>query len=407
MMIKNRTKFSLILLIGFIVVSCDSPKQATDENCTENITSAIEKSGEYLVNSVNENGSFKYRINTNPQVRVKQRYNILRHAGTIYSLAMYYRFNPNDRTKLAMIKAGRFLKDKVIAPATPTTLAVWSDPKISHSSGPLQAKLGGTGLGLVALLEIEKISPGFTSLEDLQALGRFIVFMQKKNGSFYSKFIPAKGGRQDNWTSLYYPGEATLGLIMLYEKDPNELWLKAAIHALEYLSKSRAGKKEIPADHWAVLATEQLLNIENETNIEIPKAMFVHHVVQIIESIIEKQIKTPTQGKYHGGFDIRGKTSPTATRLEALIASYAFLPDEYDLRSKILESINLGIAFLNRTQIKAGKYAGAIPRAAEPLKKSGKSYSKSFNRRSTEVRIDYVQHALGAMIRYAEVVEMD
>ena len=97
-------------------------------------------------------------------------------------------------------------------------LAVWSEPEVNRSGKPLQAKLGGTGLGLVALLSLENIQPGFTPLADLQALGRFTVYMQKEDGSFYSKYIPSAGGRWDEWQSLFYPGEAALGLLMLYQR---------------------------------------------------------------------------------------------------------------------------------------------------------------------------------------------
>ena len=56
--------------------------------------------------------------------------------------------------------------------------------------------------------------------------------MQKEDGTFYSKYIPAEGGRSVRWTSLYYPGEAALGLLMLYEKDPSAAWIQAAANAI-------------------------------------------------------------------------------------------------------------------------------------------------------------------------------
>ena len=70
-------------------------------------------------------------------------------------------------------------------------------------------------------MSVERTMPGTTPVEFLRRLGNFLLFMQNKDGGFYSKFIPEKGGRDDSWTSLYYPGEAALGLIMLSEKDPS------------------------------------------------------------------------------------------------------------------------------------------------------------------------------------------
>ena len=71
--------------------------------------------------------------------------------------------------------------------------------------------------------------------------------MQKEDGSFYSKFYPHHGGKNDQWTSLYYPGEAALGLLMLYEKDPDPLWLQTAANAIAYLARLRAGRPSAPA----------------------------------------------------------------------------------------------------------------------------------------------------------------
>ena len=52
--------------------------------------------------------------------------------------------------------------------------------------------------------------------------------------------------------------------------------------------------------------------------------------------------------------------------------------------------------------IPSGKYAGGIPRAIHPLPENHPRFDRSFNERATEVRIDYVQHALSAMLNYRE-----
>ena len=152
-------------------------------------------------------------------------------------------------------------------------LAIWSKPEINHGNSPVQAKLGATGLGLVALLSVEKIQPGETPLEDLRRLGQFLIFMQKEDGGFHSKYIPSQNGRTDKWTSLYYPGEAALGLVMLYEKDPDAKWLEAAAKAIGYLAKQRAGRRRVEADHWALIATSKLLPLYDRIAPPVPRAL--------------------------------------------------------------------------------------------------------------------------------------
>jgi len=92
----------------------------------------------------------------------------------------------------AIERAGKYLRDKAIEPVSGNQemLAVWSKPQVNNSGKPLQAKLGGAGLGLVALLSIEKFHPGFTPLSDLRKLGRFIIYMQKDDGMSYNIIFP-------------------------------------------------------------------------------------------------------------------------------------------------------------------------------------------------------------------------
>jgi hypothetical protein len=344
---------------------------------------------------------FLYRLNMNPAVRVKEKYNILRHAGTVYSMTMTYQLQPDNNLKSAAERAGRYLRDQSIfpVPGKSDMSAVWSVPGVNKSGDPLQAKLGGTGLGLVALLSLEKLVAGFTPLSDLQSLGRFIVFMQKEDGSFYSKYIPSLGGRWDRWQSLYYPGEAALGLIMLYEKDHAPIWIEAASRALAYLAQRRKNRTNIPADHWALLATERLLSLEKKDHLPIPRELIMNHAVQICKSILQGQIQKSEHPGYLGGFSSDGRTTPTATRLEGLQAALSFLPPDHDLRQRIDSAVFEGISFLLRAQIREGAFAGAFPRAVDKIEQNNPQ-AKKFNRRATEVRIDYVQHALSAMIQY-------
>ncbi|GEM_PF-866771 len=366
------------------------------------LNQAIHQAANYLLRMCDEKGKFVYRINLNPKVKPKPKYNMLRHAGTMYALAMYEQRYPNAKTRDTLARAAQFLK-KTIAPipGKDDLLAVWSYPEITGRKAPVQAKLGGTGLGLVALLSLEKIKPGTTPLEDLRKMGRFIVFMQKGNGSFYSKYIPSRGGKNDRWTSLFYPGEAALGLLMLYEKDPLPIWAQVATHALTYLARIRAGKFSVEADHWALLATTKWLHLNKKPFLDI---QIRQHAVQISESMLATQAQFPINSINYGSFVTDGRTTPTATRLEGLLAALSFLSTENSLlRKRITSAVVQGLSFLLRAQIRSGKYAGGMPRAIRPLPSKHPRFKKSFNRRATEVRVDYVQHALSAMIQFEQM----
>jgi hypothetical protein len=97
----------------------------------------------------------------------------------------------------------------------PDQRAVWSKP-ITQYAEYQDAELGATGLGLVALAAAREARPEAVSLEQLQSLGRFLLFLQRDDGSFVNKYR-LKTGPVPSWQSLYYPGEAALGLLAIYE----------------------------------------------------------------------------------------------------------------------------------------------------------------------------------------------
>jgi hypothetical protein len=397
----NRNIFS-VLIIGLLFIGSYNvySQERSQLQTLEGINDALKRSANYLVKHTKDSGMFDYRLNMNPHVKVKKKYNILRHAGTIYAMSMYYGLQPDENLRMSIERAGRYLQQHAIGPieGKENMLGIWSKPEVNGTSTPPQVKLGGVGLGLVALLSIEKFHPGFTPQSDLKALGQFIVFMQKEDGSFYSKYIPSLKGRQDKWLSLYYPGEAALGLLMLYKQDPSEVWLKSAYRALKYLALRRKNRSRIPADHWALLATEQILSRSNH-KLPISKELLINHAIQICETMLRDQVNNPYRPKYEGGFVKDGRTTPTATRLEGLLAALSFLPPKHEIRKRIESSVTRGLSFLLKAQVKDGPFSGAIPRAVG-TRDGRNAQIKKFNRRAYEVRIDYVQHAMSAMIQY-------
>jgi hypothetical protein len=370
------------------------------------VRGAIEAAGGYLVRATGPDGRFVYRTDLDPTFDPEPRYNILRHAGTVYSLGMYYGWEPKEETRRAMERATRYLRECCVdeVPGREGLLAVWSPPEIVLTGKPLQAKLGGTGLGLVALVGMEGAVPGSTPAAELAALGRFLVFMQKPDGSFYSKYFPSQG-RDDSWTSLYYPGEAALGLVMLADQEGSRSWLEAAARALGYLAKSREGQSTLPADHWALLATERLVQVDDLESLGVSRQQLVDHAVRICRSILEERPGGEGTSSYGGSLTPDSRTTPTSTRLEGLLAALTFLPsDEVELRQEMETAIREGIAFLVRAQVRSGELDGAIPRAVGLSRPRGSRRLPLVDPRASEVRIDYVQHALSAMIRYLEVL---
>lgn len=395
-----------------IAIGADAPRSdQNQEQQPRSLVQAIRLAGDYLVEVTGPDGRFEYLINMNPKVQVRPSYNELRHAGTMYAMAMRHQWEPHEPTREALLRAASYLRERCIRPvAGPEEygpmLAVWSprsDNDDDDGDGPVhfEAKLGGAGLALVALVSVERIKPGTVPIEDLRCLGRFILFMQKRDGSFYSKYIPSRGGRDDSWTSLYYPGEAALGLVMLHQLDPSPAWVQGASNTIEYLANSRQNQTNVPADHWALLATAELLPVLDQAPRPIARDKAIGHALQVCRSMLAGIPRYNLDPDFDGCFTDDGRTTPSATRLEGLIAAMSFIPEDHVAqRDEIRRSIDAGIDFLMRAQVLSGAHAGAIPGAIKPLPKHHLRYGRMPARLATEVRIDYVQHALSAFIQY-------
>lgn len=371
---------------------------------TAELRTATDTMASFLERCIQDDGSFVYRISLNPEVALARQYNVLRHAGTMYALADHQAVRPDPRRLELLRRAAGYLRDRCMGPVPGVEgdlWAVWSRPETGEVSH-LQAKLGAAGISLVGLLALERVAPGETALEPLRRLARFVTFMQRPDGSFYSKYHPEHGYEQ-RWVSLYYPGEAALGMTMLYERDPQQAWLETAARALAYLAASREGRQQVEADHWALLATARLMVLYDDLRAPpAPPEAIIAHGAQVCRSIMATAAEHPPGSPLHGCFTADGRTTPTSTRLEGLLAALSFLPAEHEeLRREITGFVERGCAFLLRTRVASGLYQGAVPRALVVGPDGGVQAAPPD--RNSEVRIDYVQHALSALLEWEQV----
>ena len=388
------------------------PWDPSDEQpvTAERIDKALAMAADYLVRGCDERGRFTYCTNLDPSVEVKPAYNIVRHTGAVYALALYARRHPNEPLLDALRRSARFLREEGMGPVEghDGLLTVWSRPEMEFSDRPLKAHLGGAGLGLAALVCVERVAPGTTPLEELRGLARFVLFMTEDDGRTFTEYIPSEGGRSGKRTVLYYPGEAALGLALLYGFDPSDEWLEGASRILGYLAKQREGQSRVDPDHWALLATAPLLQVYG-VELPVSRDVLVRHGAQICERLLsDRAAQLPTAVTY-GAFFSNGCTCPTATRLEGLLAALTFLHgDEHAaLRARIALAGRDGIAFLLRAQISEGPAAGAIPGGIARFPEGHRRHSAKLNAAITEVRIDYLQHAMSAMMTYTDTVLAD
>jgi len=366
----------------------------------EDIAAAINYSTHYLLQATMPGGQFVYSINLDSRFGMIDTYNIVRHSGAMYALGMIDQAHPQPDVLAALQRSSNWIFASQIKPVAghPDFLGIWETPTSEH---PQMISTGNLGLGLVGLTALESVKPEAIPIDKLRRIGEMLLWMQKPDGTFQTAYYPDKSTFETTLEVLYYPGEAALGLTCLYEQDRDPRWLMAALKALSALATSRQSGDDIPPDHWAMLATQKvLLHLQDIKNPPVSREQLLAHARLVCASLMANQ-QPAAAGEVAGSFSPDGLTTPTATRMEGLLAALAFLPPEdAALRQQIQTSVAAGISFLLRAQVKSGQYSGAFPHSIIRKETKDNPRNMLFNIYAGQVRIDFVQHAVCALLRY-------
>ncbi len=387
---------------------------STEATNNINVNEAIIKANDYLYAQMLPDGKFVYRKDMDPKRKLKEKYNILRHMGALYSLYMMEEYKPGSLQEDKIRKSIKYIKDNTFKKYTEDKMGIWSQESFSGRKGQIaQTKLGAAGLSLIALCPMLEKFMDVISLDELKQIGNTILHMQKEDGSFYS-IMYQDGKFNKEWVSLYYPGEAIFGLVELYKVSQDIRYLNAALKGILYLEESRR-ELNIPQmlpDHWALIASSKLLALPNIK--EEDRQRINSHANKIIKLMLSEQIHYSKFKSLVGGFSSKGNTTPTATRVEGLNAMYPYITD-VNLQRQTKESIKKAINFLIKNQLDAPPFTGAWRRSVfrydvegyRKIKGKDNIYRKqqAHNKRVNEVRIDYIQHALSALIGYEQMIK--
>lgn len=402
------------LLALILAAGCEGPPEASQEvpsakarpstsaTPASSASSAARRAATaFLTSACGPEGRFAYRLHVeHPGDQSEGDYNVLRHAGALYALDQAWRAERDPAVAAALARGARYLVRHHLQrlPGKPAlrVIASRTEEEVSQPT----AKLGGAGLGLVALCAARSLDEEIVSLDDLRGLGRFVLWAQRADGSFRAKFFTERG-EWSSFVSLYYPGEAILGLLRLYALDPNPAWLEGAARAAAFLARSRRDlpQAKLPHDHWLLIAGGELLPLWGQLKQPpAPQAEVRLHLDRLASLFLSVQREITAVGRYPGSFHAGGAVCPSATRIEGLVGYARLQPSpEAPPRAELLAGIRLGARFLERAQLRQpARLRGAFPRglietAEEPLRKRG------------EVRVDFTQHSLSALLGAAKV----
>jgi hypothetical protein len=346
----------------------------------EALLAVAREGGDYLASHLDEKGRFDY-LYLPYRDRVPKGYNLLRHAGSCYALFELYGATKDPRYRAAGEKGIEHL------------LSFLEEPRPEHAGAGFltlatggEAKLGGAALALLATLEHGEVTGERPWRAQEEKLARFLIFLQEASGRFESKYWYGPPGKP--FESIYYPGEAILALARLHQVDRDPRWLEGARKGAEWLIEVRdAGKATdaLPHDHWLLMGLEELHALTG-------KPLFLAHGQRIAEAILGAQWGADAPfPDWQGGFYDPPRSTPTATRAEAMVAMVRLaranrLPTEAYERS---------LAAMAAYQLRTRFAPESVLYLARPDRALG-----GFRRSLTvdEIRIDYVQHNLSALL---------
>lgn len=362
---RNR---AINVVSGFAPVESIEPKK---------LLAAARAGGDYLIRVQKPDGSFQYSYDALGDRFISRAYNILRHAGTAFSLFDLYKATRDARYLDAARRSVNYLKSRFRPSREGNALYVLDNDG--------KAKLGANGLALLALTRQMELDPKSADTESAMKLANLILLMQRKDGSFES-YYRVRGDESQGSVSLYYPGEAILGLVQLFRFNGDKRLLDSARRGAEYLIESERRMSSLPPDAWSMQALEALFNIERA-----PK--YAEHAIALAESMIAEQYTEQDSTVHAGGFRPGlPRSTPAASRAEGMVAAYRLARSTKDPRaSKIAAALEASARFqLSQQFDKDNSYFLPDPDRAAGGFREGIT--------SMRIRIDFVQHNISSLL---------
>ena len=352
---------------------------------------------DYLVRHIRKNAKYDYAWDARGGKRGGG-YNLLRHAGTTYSVFQVYNRTGDEDHYEGAAFALEYLRDRrVYAELEPTTRCFEVEGNLSKPE-TAKVKLGGAGLTLLALVEQAKARPDDADWEWMHCLAEHIVSQTDERGDMASFYTDGDRFKWSDHRSIYYPGEALLGLVRLYEIDPDPRWQECAVRAADFLVHERwkvAGLElQIPPDAWLIQALEVLYR-------QVPDRAYADYAFDIGEVLTRYQMvaeRVPADvrgGRVSGTFP---QVISTGSRGEGMAAAAKLERTERPGETYFLERLRANSTYALRNQY--------TPELLMGLRRPDLALGGFRNSADEqEIRIDGVQHNLSGLLGLLDMLE--
>lgn len=355
------------------------------------VRDAMKEAALHLARLVDGQGRFRYLINA-PNNQTIPGYNWPRHSGATFFLAQAAGILDDSFVRYAALRAASRLRDEMMRPCGKHRCITEDQPV---------ADLGSSALALIAFTEIARTGADAGYKPTITALAEFLRSQQRPDGEFmhfYNRIDSVPIDRQ----SLYYSGEATLGLARANEVngDPRDLEsAKAALSRLSGAGWSFFGSRYyFSEEHWTCQAVAELWNRAPDR--EALAFCSRWHEFQRRLQYSPDDSPFDADGAFGFGPIVSPRVTPASSRGEAAGALLTVLlhePEKHSDEIPLVDTeLNRALAFVLRSQF----HPGPSHLFADPVTIRGGLPGSPVD---WQLRIDYAQHAGCMMARWLEI----
>lgn len=351
--------------------------------------------GDFVLRQIQDGGLFHYQYyplhDHHPRFNPNN-YSLPRHAGTVYSLALMHGLTGEARYKGGAEQAIQWLNTQMPKQcgAPDRTCVVKGDI----------ADLGSAALTMVGMLEYQRRTKDARYAGTIGRLANFVLAMQKEDGDFHHVFELRTTAPDPRQRRMFYSEEAALALVMAHEVLGDERYLDAARRALDFLTGPKyadyfLGRFIYGADHWTCIAAD-----EAWPRLKSPQYIdFCEGYAAFIERMQywPGNWDNPDFAGHYGFSAVMIPQAPAAAGFtEAIVSTYTLARHHGRDASRLERQMSLALDALARDQIRS-ENAYLMPNPANADGGIRRSLVES------EVRIDFTQHAISALIRGAVI----
>ena len=211
----------------------------------EYVRSLIKSYSDYLVSETHKNGKFTYSVLPRFDSELDW-YNVARHAGTTWSMVQSWRVAPSDELAASIEKAVGYLTKQVVYKGDAAHV-YWENRD--------DFELGADALSLIALTEYMDAFGTDKYLDMCKAIANGILEMQNPDTGAYIHVLNKDFTVKDEFSTVYYEGEASYALLRVYAFTHDKKLLDTAQRQIDRFIEQNYIKN---LDHWISYAVNEL-----------------------------------------------------------------------------------------------------------------------------------------------------